>query len=637
MNLSGITGVLLLATGLLVALVLLPGLLLNIVALLRRLRGRPAPAPAILGPLFWHELVTVTRRGTQVRLRSAYTLLLLGGLLVAFLSQFREENPIRLLLHGGDFPRERVTAFATTFFQIFLFCQLTTLTLVAPVYAGAAIIEEKDRGTLAHLQTTLLSNREIVLGKLGARLLFVLALAFTGLPVLAISLLFGGVDPELLAVSFAVAAMSTISLAAYSFWQATRHDSLKPVLANSYTLVIALFFASGCCAACFGYGNFAAVSPFTLLLIGIDGGSFRRFDLFDATIVNLIANGFLAFLFAVLAMGNVRAILHRNPVPSPDSTKWVPANRPRWVETPPDLDPETSLAIVEHTRRDRPPPRFVRVPPIDDDQPFLWKELHFGGRLPSFEADAMRGCGLALLVATLLPVLFGVFVSSISMDRPEAVINPLFRMGSIALVAFIIPLAGARAVGCVANERRRQTLDSLLAIPVERSLILESKAWAALQWLRYWAFGFGALALVSAATGSVGIVNLLAIVALMCAVAAFFLALAVWLSVRCAETPRAMAWYLAIAFALNLVPPMLAVLVGGAADLLGASPQYFTVFTTAVAPPFAIDEISGLPNESRDTDRPAALAASGIACLGFLLGTIILWKSAIRRFECEGK
>ncbi|MBL8864393.1 MAG: hypothetical protein JNK93_02400, partial [Planctomycetia bacterium] len=177
MNLSGIAGVLLLAAGVVAGLILLPGLSLKIVAFVRRRRE----LPAILGPLFWHELVTVTRRGTQVRLRVAYSLLLLTGLAIAFLSQFREVNPIRLILSGGDFPRERVTAFATTFFQIFLFCQLAVLTFVTPVFAGASLIEEKDRGTLAFLQTSLLSNREIVLGKLAARVLFVLGLALTGL------------------------------------------------------------------------------------------------------------------------------------------------------------------------------------------------------------------------------------------------------------------------------------------------------------------------------------------------------------------------------------------------------------------------------------------------------------------------
>lgn len=634
MNLSGIAGVLLLAAGVVAGLILLPGLSLKVFAFVRRRRE----SPAILGPLFWHELVTVTRRGTQVRLRVGYSLLLLAGLAIAFLSQFREVNPIRLILSGGDFPRERVTAFATTFFQIFLFCQLSALTLVAPVFAGASLIDEKDRGTLAFLQTSLLSNREIVLGKLAARVFFVLALALAGLPVLAISLHFGGVDPEILAASFAAATLATISLAAFSFWQATRHDSMKVVLANSYTLAIALFFMTGCCLSCLGVGsNLSAISPFVLLIASVNPGTFRSFDLFEATMLAIAIHAVLTLFFAILAMGNVRAILLRNPVPPKDSPKWKPANGPRWVEAPGDGESTSSERTRDHVRRERPPPRFVRIPPIDDDQPFLWKERHFGGKLPSFETDALRGLGLALFVAAFLPALFGAFATAASSDRPQDVINPLFRVVCVVLVVFVIPLAGARTVGCVANERQRQTLDSLFAIPVDRSRLLEAKAWAALLWLRHWAIGYALVALFALLTGSMNLDGFLIVSAAIAAAVPFFLTLAVWLSVRCESTARATAWYVAAAFALFLLPPLLAVLVGGAAELLGGSPRFFESFATATSLPFGVSSIAAISSEGRDSDWFVTLAGLHAAALGFVLLSIILWRAAVRRFEREGK
>jgi ABC-type transport system involved in multi-copper enzyme maturation permease subunit len=630
MTFVSLPSLLLLALGFLAALTVLPGIALKAIAAIRRLRGRRAASPPVLGPLFWHELVTVTRRGSQFRLRMAYALLLLAGLLAAFLREFSDANPIRLLFGpGGEFPRERVTAFAERYFHIFLFCQIIALTLVTPVFAGGSITEEKDRGTLQFLQGSLLSNREIVLGKLAARVVFVLGLALTGLPVLAITMLFGGVDPNVLATSFVAATMSTVSLAAYSFWQATRKDTLKAVLFAAYPFVWTLLIAGACCVSCTGgWGTIFAVSPFSLLFASIAPRSLRAFDPIEATMLHVAIHGLLAMLFSVLAMGNVRAIVLPRSVPDRPPG-------PRWVEVA--TEPVSIPVESEPFRRDRPPPRFVRVPPVDDDQPFLWKELHFGGRLPSFEMDALRGCGLALLVATLLPVAFGVFATAASTDRPQDVLNPFFLLASTAMVAFIVPLAGVRAVGCVAYERQRQTLDSLFALPYDRHVFLEAKAWAALQWLQYWAFGYAAIAILTLLTGGVGIDGGIVVAFGIASAVPFFLALAIWLSVRCVTVVRAATWYLAIAFGAYLLPSMLAVLVGGAVELLDGSPRFFNAMTGALSLPFGLVAVGGKPGDRPEPEWTGALIGTLAVGFGFLSLSIILWRAALRRFEREGK
>ena len=635
MTFVSLPSLVLLAVGLLAALFLLPGLVLKVVAFIRRLRGRRAESPAILGPLFWHELVTVTRRGTQVRLRMGYTILLLGGLIIAFLSQFREENPIRLLLYGGEFPRERVTAFATTFFQIFLFCQLLALTLVTPVFAGGSIIEEKDRGTIAFLQTSLLSNREIVLGKIAARVLFILGLALAGLPVLALSLLFGGVDPIVLTTSFISDVFSTVSLAAYSFWQATRQNSLKAVLVNAYLFAGALFLLSGCCASCFDWKNLITISPFALLLLSVNPGNSSTIDPVELTMVSIGIHGFLALIFAVLGMGNIRAIILRNPAPLRRVSSGALPEGARWVEIPGDRD-RPALPPENGYRRERPPPRFVRVPPIDDEQPFLWKERYFGGKLPSFEADALRGCGLALLVATILPTVFGVFVASASTDRPQEVIHPIFQIASIALIAFGVPLAGARAVGCVASERQRQTLDSLFAIPEDRRIFLEVKARVALEWLRYWLMGYGLFATIALLTLTIGLGALAVMIPALFVALLFHIVLAVWLSVRCAAPSRGMAWYLTIVGMLYLAPPMFAVLAGGAAELLGIAPGFVAAIVESLSLPFGVYTISAGHANYPETWSGAVVGTLVSAAI-LVLSSAVLWRAAVRRFETEGK
>ena len=67
--------------------------------------------------------------------------------------------------------------------------------LAAPAAAAGAICLDKARGNLTLLFATDLTDAEIVLGKLAARLVPVLGLIVCAAPVLALATLFGGVDP----------------------------------------------------------------------------------------------------------------------------------------------------------------------------------------------------------------------------------------------------------------------------------------------------------------------------------------------------------------------------------------------------------------------------------------------------------
>ena len=79
--------------------------------------------------------------------------------------------------------------------------------LAAPAATAGAICLDRSRGTLEHLMTTDLSDAEIVLGKLAARLMPVLGLVACCLPVLAISRSWAGSMPLALALAFGVIAM----------------------------------------------------------------------------------------------------------------------------------------------------------------------------------------------------------------------------------------------------------------------------------------------------------------------------------------------------------------------------------------------------------------------------------------------
>ena len=110
--------------------------------------------------------------------------------------------------------------------------------LVAPAATAGAICLDKARGTLDHLLATDLSNAEIVLGKLGVRLVPVLGLVACVLPIVAISGLLGGIDPMAVAGSFLVTtgcAVLGCSLAlTLSVWGRKTHE----VLMLTYLIIL---------------------------------------------------------------------------------------------------------------------------------------------------------------------------------------------------------------------------------------------------------------------------------------------------------------------------------------------------------------------------------------------------------------
>src|SRR5260370_27681798 len=92
--------------------------------------------------------------------------------------------------------------YGESFYETVVSIELTLVLMAAPAVTAGAICLDKARGTLDHVLATDLSNAEIVLGKLGVRLVPVLGLIACALPVAALGGLLGGIDPQALFGSF---------------------------------------------------------------------------------------------------------------------------------------------------------------------------------------------------------------------------------------------------------------------------------------------------------------------------------------------------------------------------------------------------------------------------------------------------
>jgi ABC-type transport system involved in multi-copper enzyme maturation permease subunit len=150
------------------------------------------------GPVFVYEWITSTRRWQGYALRSLFVLGLLVAALLVGMSG-REDGVV-----VGRAGLRALAKVGEKLFVAVIGTQLTLVLLAAPAATAGAICLDRARGTLTHLLVTDLADREIVLGKLAARLTPVLVLVAATLPVMELLTLLGGVDPDALLGAFVV-------------------------------------------------------------------------------------------------------------------------------------------------------------------------------------------------------------------------------------------------------------------------------------------------------------------------------------------------------------------------------------------------------------------------------------------------
>ena len=178
-----------------------------------------------LGPVFVYEWLTASRRWQMYGGRALFVFLLLGGLSVVWFSQVTRAN--------GPLDLRSLARMGEGFFYAIVGTQLAIVLLAAPAATAGSICADKARGSLIHLLVTDLSDVEIVLGKLAARLMPVVGLIIASLPVLAIGFLLGGIEPEALigayVVTLAVAVLGCALALTLSVWCTKTYEALLTV------------------------------------------------------------------------------------------------------------------------------------------------------------------------------------------------------------------------------------------------------------------------------------------------------------------------------------------------------------------------------------------------------------------------
>ena len=551
---------------------------------------------SLVGPLAAWELLRLGRGGALPKARVALALTMLVGLGLAYRSAvFRGRDDISIA---------RVSLVAENYLVAYLAVQILAVVVLTPAVAAGAISDEKERGRLDFLRSSMLTPREIVLGKYLGRVLHLLGILATGLPILALATLFGGVDLRLLAAGTLVTVTTVCALAAYSLSLAVKRATLRDVMVTVYFNLTAVTVAGLCCG---WVPIFSGLSPLwaMLWLWRAGGDNPIATPLFALHLIGVVlthAVSTLLWLRAAVrdleAMSGAPPLVAEVPVPaSPDGLPQYPY-KPRPHDLAPPYPPPQERAFVPMLR--------------DDDDPFAWRECRFAPRYAGL-GPASASCLALVLAAGVFGVAMLVFavvfqaVSRVNGQHVSDLGTPARQLAQVvtAPATFVLmALLAVRAASSVAAERERDTLTALLVLPVERRTILWAKWSAPLRWSRY---AVAAVVAVEACVQLVGGLTEFAGLAVVAqVVTALLLAntLGLWLSVACRTTTRAVAWTLLSLLTLTVAP----LFVEPCAELSPAAGVW-------------------LAHES-PTLTPVALQLLAAGVLGW---------SAVRRFEQYGK
>jgi len=137
-------------------------------------------------------------------------------------------------------------------YSLIIYFVLLLGTLIAPALSGNAVNGERDSGTLATMQVTLVSSTQIVLGKFVASWIATLAFLVASIPFLLISSAFGGLAPITVLLSVLALALELGVIAAIGV-------GLSAILARPLFSIVVSYLAV------------AALSLGTLIAFGLGG------------------------------------------------------------------------------------------------------------------------------------------------------------------------------------------------------------------------------------------------------------------------------------------------------------------------------------------------------------------------------
>jgi ABC-type transport system involved in multi-copper enzyme maturation permease subunit len=397
-----------------------------------------------MGPVFVYEALLNARRWQVYMGRSLFVLVMLVGMAIVWIA--RDNLAFA--------PAKRLTTYQQMakvgewFFYAMAGVQVSLVLLAAPATAASSICMDRARGTLLHVMVTELSDAEIVLGKLGARLAPIVGLIACGVPVASLSALLGGIEFGAIAGSFVVSlslALLVCTLAlTISVWASKTHEVLMAVymIVGFWLMALPIWqeLSSGG-AMMAPPAWFQKANPYVLVFAPYFKPGFA-----------VIAD-FVVFVGIALALSAALAILS------------IAKLRSAVIKQSGHLQKDHRHQLRELLKSVFP---SWPSPQLDED-PVLWRE--WSRNRPS-KLTRRLWAGLLLIIwasvawGTYEAIVFGTGASSSG-----------FSNGFIVLLLFGLLMLSATAPTALAEERAHGSLDALLATPLSTRSILVAKWW----------------------------------------------------------------------------------------------------------------------------------------------------------------
>lgn len=515
------------------------------------------------GPVFGFDLVRNTRRGAHVWYRCVYGGLLLIVLCAVYSAWFPSQGDwLRGLFVPGTLQRQQLPRFANSFFQAFQGVQIAAVLLLTPICVSGSITEEKERRTLDLLLTTQMRDREIIFGKLAARLGNMVLLLLTGLPVLALTQFLGGVDPDAVLAGFALTLMTLLSLGCVSMMVSVAASTTFRAIVETY------LWATGLMIVALVLPGINLLNPVVALYVANETQSSGPVALAQFTVLHAVVHGTVA----VICCG-VASRCFRRSVPGP-AVAGPPEFAPRDAPTRAASTASVESVVVEIPTWEHAVGLGILLPaprPAIGNDALLWKELQVDNPL---ELDRMHplvgvfsftsvliglmGAGLTLFVGVAVSIVETVFSPGQVGAWPSHHFTAWTRVVSTPLAFLIWLMVALHAAGTISKEREQQTLDGLRCLPLEHDELLAAK-WKGSLWnAQFLARFLGLVWLLGALTIGLHVVALVFVPIAFAVMAAFVASLGMYFSVTCRTTLQAVTWTGLAIFAVTVTPLLLA-------------------------------------------------------------------------------
>ncbi|HZW29958.1 MAG TPA: ABC transporter permease subunit, partial [Isosphaeraceae bacterium] len=421
------------------------------------------------GPILHRELLTAARRPQTYRKRcapAALMLLVLGAIYAA-----------ATVWHRGRFSIAEMARLAEFAFGSFVLLQVALTFWFVPTFVAGILAGERERRTLGDLLTSRLTSAEIVLGKLAAGMVQYATCLATGLPVVTLLPLIGGVDPNLVLLAYAGTASIGLFLAGLSvvvsIGAPRAGQAIRQTCGLAGAWVIVPFLGSIFLPRAprqvrlwvYPVHDWLLASTPTgvLLEMGRSGFGPTAFESVRWMIGLQVAAGLVMLAWAVARLRGA------NRAWASDDAGRLAGHRPglRW--------------------------RLIQRPACGD-RPVLWKEIYTArpggfaelvGRLAFLMIFASIGYGAYYYGWPAVLEWWTPGLGSTASEVSRLKFNNYVRgITSLAELVALVVVAGAAAEG-VAAERARGTWDSLLATPLSGREILPAKMLGAV-WKARW-------------------------------------------------------------------------------------------------------------------------------------------------------